>query len=83
MSKPKAYWFRAKPYGWGWGLPSSPAGWVFFLIWLGVLIGGLAWLRRINGLLPVLFLGFMTALLVIVCYAKGEPPAWRWGERRK
>ena len=31
---------------------------------------------------PVLFLGYMVVLcaaLVGVCYAKGEPPKWRWG----
>jgi len=28
------------------------------------------------------FLGFnviMIVLLLLICYAKGEPPAWRWG----
>jgi hypothetical protein len=80
---PSAYWFRAKRYGWGWGLPASPAGWVFFLSWLVMLIAGLAWLRRFNGLLAALFLGLMTALLLVVCYMKGEPPAWRWGDRGK
>jgi hypothetical protein len=83
MSNPNEYWFRAKRYGWGWGLPSSSAGWVFFLVWLVTLVGGCAWLRRFNGLVPELFLGFMTALLVLVCYAKGEPPSWRWGDRQE
>jgi hypothetical protein len=30
------------------------------------------------------FLGFnliMVVLLLLICYAKGEPPAWRWGGR--
>ena len=22
-------------------------------------------------------------LLIAVCYVKGEPPAWRWGDRKK
>jgi hypothetical protein len=21
----------------------------------------------------------MTIVLLLICYAKGEPPAWRWG----
>jgi hypothetical protein len=32
----------------------------------------------------VAFLGFnllMIVLLLLICYAKGEPPAWRWGGR--
>jgi hypothetical protein len=81
MNDPNAYWFRAKRYGWGWGLPSSAAGWVFFLTWLATLLVGLVWLRRFSGLLAALFLAVMTALLVVVCYAKGEPPSWRWGDR--
>jgi len=28
------YWFRAKRYGFGWGLPLAWQGWVFFLLWL-------------------------------------------------
>ena len=39
MSAETRYWFRAKRYGWGWGLPCSWQGWVFFLIWLGALLG--------------------------------------------
>jgi len=23
----------------------------------------------------------MIVLLLLICYAKGEPPAWRWGAR--
>ena len=82
MSQPTQYWFRAKRYGWGWGLPSSPAGWVFFCIWLTTLIAGVVWLRRLHPLAPAAFLAVMTGLLVWVCYAKGEPPSWHWGDRK-
>jgi hypothetical protein len=40
-------------------------------------------LKRFNGLLAALYLAVMTVLLVVVCYAKGEPPSWRWGDREK
>jgi hypothetical protein len=73
------YWFRNKRYGWGWGLPASPAGWTFFLIWLTALLVGTVRLRRYHPLAPVAFLALMTAVLVYVCYKKGEPPSWRWG----
>ena len=82
MSEPTEYWFRAKRYGWGWGLPASLAGWVFFCTWLAGLLAGVVWLRRLHPLAPVAFLAVMTALLVCVCYAKGEPPSWRWGDRK-
>ena len=81
MSEPERYWFRAKRYGWGWGLPSSPAGWVFFSLWFVALIAGVIWLRPLHPLAPVAFVAVMAAVLVCVCYAKGEPPAWHWGDR--
>jgi hypothetical protein len=56
---------------------------VFFLVWLSVLVAGVVWLRRLHPLAPVAFLAVMTVVLVCVCYAKGEPPAWRWGDRQE
>lgn len=81
MDEPRQYWFRAKQYGWGWGLPSSAAGWAFFLVWFAVLAAGVAWLKSYHRLAAVAFLALMTAVLVLVCYEKGEPPSWRWGGR--
>jgi hypothetical protein len=52
------------------------------LIWLAAIL--VAALRLMPGR-PAAFLGFnlgMVVLLVCICYAKGEPPAWRWGERK-
>lgn len=43
------YWFAAKRYGWGWGMP-------------------LTWELA------------MSVVLVVICYKKGEPPRWRWGD---
>jgi len=83
MNDHNQYWSRAKRYGWGWGLPSSPAGWMFFLSWLAALILGTTGSRRYHPLAPVAFLTLMTALLVLVCYKKGEPPSWRWGDRKQ
>jgi hypothetical protein len=37
MPSAKKYWFPAKRYGWGWGLPSCWQGWVVlctFVRWL-------------------------------------------------
>ncbi|MAX27179.1 MAG: hypothetical protein CMJ19_22005 [Phycisphaeraceae bacterium] len=85
--RPKVYWFKAKNHGYGWGLPCSWQGWLFTLIWLLVLL--LSWLclplfdlEQVHALL--LFFGItalMCMLLVIVCYLKGEPASWRWGEK--
>ena len=29
----KEYWFPAKKYGWGWGLPSTWQGWVVYCVY--------------------------------------------------
>jgi hypothetical protein len=34
MSHKTVYWFKAKRYGYGWGLPGSWQGWAFFVPWL-------------------------------------------------
>ncbi len=75
------YWFPAKRYGWGWGPPVTWQGWVVTLAWLAIVIGAIPVLdprRR-----PILFVAFLLAMTLVmlgVCYAKGEPPRWRWGE---
>ncbi|MGB6489033.1 MAG: hypothetical protein WBE91_19315 [Steroidobacteraceae bacterium] len=74
------YWFRAKRYGWGWGLPLTWQGWVVFVGWFAVFIPATVHLipRR-----PVAFMAFtllMGLLLVAICYLKGEPPRWRSGD---
>jgi hypothetical protein len=80
MSEPKAFWFPAKRYGWGWGLPVTWQGWAVIAGYL-LLLGVGALLFPIARELPALlvYTGIMTAALVIICYLKGEPPAWRWG----
>jgi hypothetical protein len=73
------YWFPAKRYGWGWGPPTMWQGWAVLIVWsTAIAIAALL-------LMPahlVGFLGFnllMIVLLLLICPAKGEPPAWRWG----
>jgi hypothetical protein len=80
MSGRKEFWFSAKRYGWGWGLPRTWQGWavlgafVLFLVFGSVLFppAEKPW-----------FFGIYTAvlclLLLAICYAKGERPRWRWG----
>ena len=77
---PNEYWFPAKRYGWGWGLPSRWQGWVVLAIYAVLLVVGIV------GLHPgttqssfVVYVAGVTALLVLVCWWKGEPPRWRWG----
>jgi hypothetical protein len=73
MSTERRYWFRAKRYGWGWGLPCSWQGWVFFLVWLAALLAAAVRLMRGRPFLFTMVLAAMTVLFVAICYIKGEP----------
>lgn len=81
MDAPDKYWFPAKRYGWGWGLPACWQGWV-------VLAAYVASLACVAYFIPpakdtALFLAGAatpTAILIAVCWLKGEPPRWRWGD---
>lgn len=77
-----SYWFPAKRYGWGWGLPSFWQGWVVFAAFFVLLaLAGYEFPPNEN---LAAFLGCTVALVVAllaVCFTKGEPPAWRWGSK--
>ncbi len=74
---PNSYWFKAKLYGWGW-TPAKWQGWVVLLVWLAffVYFTNKFNARPVIGVFSVLLL---TAVLIGICYKKGEKPGWRWG----
>jgi hypothetical protein len=75
--KPR-YWFRAKRYGLGWGLPLTWQGWVFFLSWMLVVLSGVRLLTDGGRVMRWAFIAAMVAMLAAVCYWKGEPNGRRW-----
>ncbi len=79
MDNSKPYWFPAKRYGWGWGLPLTWQGWVVLIAWTGTMVGVSPWLaaRSTSGFAA--FVVVMVGVLVTICFLKGEPPKWRWG----
>ncbi len=81
MNTDRRYWFRAKRYGLGWGLPCSWQGWLFFLGWLAVLMTVTLGLMPKRPFLFALVLGLMTLIFVLVCYIKGEPLSSTSGKR--
>ena len=73
------YWFPVKRYGWGWGLPATWQGWFVFLTWIAILLSASIYLAPRNLALFFTFVAAMIAAIIAICYAKGEPPHWRWG----
>jgi hypothetical protein len=76
-------WFPAKRYGWGWGPPVAWQGWVVLAAWIALLFAGLLWFAPMGAVAHALYTLVMVALLTAVCYVKGEPPRWRWGDDQK
>ena len=81
---PQGYWFKRKPFGWGW-TPAKWQGWFSVLVYLVFILAlVLSKEKNIPGnpdsgsnfltfALPVIVL---TVLLVIVAYKKGEKPGY-------
>ncbi len=79
QSDEKKVWFPAKRYGWGWGLPCRWQGWVVFLTYLVLAVGGLSLLAKEHlVLLGIAYVWVLSIGLIIICFLKGEKPRWRW-----
>jgi hypothetical protein len=78
--KTKEYWFPAKKYGWGWGLPCCWQGWLVYAVWFAFLCGGGIFLAPHSIGLYVVYTIFLGIAFFMVVFAKGEKPRWRWRE---
>jgi len=75
------YWFPAKKYGWGWGLPTAWQGWLIMVLYICLIISCVYFFPPDNqSVLFFLSVTVLTVLLIIICLIKGEPPKWRWGK---
>jgi uncharacterized membrane protein YhaH (DUF805 family) len=74
------YWFPAKRYGWGWGPPTMWQGWAVLIVWFAAIAIAALLLLPAHLVAFLIFNLIMVVLLLFICYAKGEPPSWRWGE---
>jgi len=80
----KSYWFAAKRYGWGWGLPVTWQGWAVIAAYVAALAAGVVYLREHPDarMLPA-WIAAITLALVAIIATKGERPLrWRWGDDR-
>jgi len=80
MSDQKRYWFPTRRYGWGWALPTAWQGWVVLTAFLVLaLFAATLFPPSSNpGAFTVVVI-VLAALLVVICWIKGEPPRWSWG----
>jgi hypothetical protein len=74
------YWFPAKRFGWGWGLPTVWQGWLVLASYALLMIAA-GFLfppdTQLNAF--IVCVAVLSALLVFICWLTGEPPSWRWG----
>jgi hypothetical protein len=83
QTEPK-YWFPAKRYGWGWVVPRSWQGWLVLAAFAGLLAVGFYLFPPGREPGPYLaYVAVLCVLLVAVCWLKGEPPRWRWGNDQR
>ena len=74
------YWFPAKRYGWGWGLPTCWQGALVLVVYAALLGLGIIFLRGEGEVTRFITLFVsINAGLLLMCWLKGEPPRWRWG----
>lgn len=82
MKEDKKYWFPAKRYGWGWGLPATWQGWLVLGSYLAALvIISFACLSARETLFFSL-VAIFSGLLIAICCWKGGPPKWRWNSHK-
>ena len=80
QTEPK-YWFPAKRYGWGWGIPNSCQGWLVLALFSGLFVlGSFIFPPSANLGGYLVYIAALCGFLIGVCWHKGEPTRWRWGQ---
>ena len=75
------YWFPAKRYGWGWGVPATWQGWAVLVGYVVLMTIAAVATSGKWGLYAVLMF-VLTVGFIAICWWKGEPPNGRWGGER-
>jgi hypothetical protein len=70
------YWFRAKRYGWGWGLPIRWQGWAVLIAFIVLLSAGAMFISPAEALgWYVTYAILLAVALLAIAKARGEPPS--------
>ena len=80
----KKIWFRRKRYGLGW-FPVTWEGWLTILLYVTSIIT-LAFINKKpnkHDLPPSFFIPLIviTIIFLFICYKKGDPLRWHWGDK--
>lgn len=82
MTSEKKYWFPAKRYGWGWGLPGTWQGWLVLAVYAALVIASVVIFPPTEAPAEFVFANCaFAAAFVAACWLTGEPPRWRWGDK--
>ena len=81
----KNYWFKRRRYGWGW-TPVTWQGWVTVASALLLIVANSLMLEKLILSTSVIVLFGINTIavivaLVLISYAKGPAPKWRWGKK--
>ena len=80
----KELWFKRKSYGWGW-TPSNWKGWLVIVVYVLALteypLLGVNGYHEFNPTFYVTGVVILTAILIAICYFKGDKPKWQWGKK--
>ena len=73
LSDDERYWFPAKA-------PLTWQGWLAYLLWYAVFVGGYVYLRRLHVAFAfvLIFALAMVAVFVIIVRKKGDPARYTW-----
>jgi len=67
-ARSRQFWFPAKRYGWGWGLPSVWQGWAVLITYFALVLGGIPFIQVPRGsVLYVAYVSILTVALIAVC----------------
>jgi hypothetical protein len=81
MATDRKYWFPAKRYGWGWGIPATWQGWAVLAGFIVlIIVGSFLFPPRQQMAAYLAYVVVLCALLTGVCWLTGEPPRWRRGD---
>jgi hypothetical protein len=62
-------------------MPSTRQGRVTLIIYLGLVFVGILTLQPEQKGVFLSLAGLLTLIFIVICWIKGEPPHWCWGDK--